>query len=157
MPPSKSLPPANPKGIRKWFNTTNRRLETLIEDSYTPKKDNSEMSEVKLNIEIPKGYEATGEYRIPKEGEFYLKEHPDGNVMMCESIHSERHWGKTPFIILKKKEPFYKTYFAETVAMYGAPAEIVAMYGAPMDKRIIEYLNTKENQNAKYKITIEEI
>ena len=55
---------------------------------------------MKIEIELPEieGYEYTGEYRAPKDGEYYTHQ---GKVIECGmDAHSE-------YIIIKKKAPKY--------------------------------------------------
>jgi hypothetical protein len=50
--------------------------------------------QVDLQVEVPKGYELTGEYRPPKKGEFYLN---DGSMASIANINFASRW-----LILRK-------------------------------------------------------
>ena len=52
------------------------------------------MTEIKLNVTIPPGYEATGEYRLPKKGEWVFT----GAVALPVTFN----WTNGPHIILRK-------------------------------------------------------
>ncbi len=62
---------------------------------------------VTLNISIPEGYEATGEYRIPSFGETFLK--ADMTVGVCETNGA----GYGPRIILRKKSTRHERTHAD--------------------------------------------
>lgn len=50
--------------------------------------------EIRLNVDIPDGFEATGEYRPPRKGEYYLNE--------CGARFVEPRGYLFPAIILRK-------------------------------------------------------
>ena len=57
--------------------------------------------EITITVDIPEGYEATGEFRYPVSGELYLVE----NESCADRASSEQIFGRRRFILRKKWTP----------------------------------------------------
>ena len=57
------------------------------------------IKEITIDVDIPEGYEETGEFRTPKAGDIYFS--AGGNKAVKTSTDFERE----KYIILRKKEP----------------------------------------------------
>lgn len=116
-------------------------VKTIECVDYKQKKE-PKMTEIKLNVYIPKGYEATGEFRQPTEDDHYIA--MDGSER--KSIYAEG-----PRIILKKKEP------KVVEVLYGNHAVAYPLdCSSGIPSSTIKFVPCEEH-NAKYRITIEEI
>ena len=124
----------------------NRAKKKMKTEKTVATATKSDETEITITVKLPEGYNATGEFRVPKPGDYYQ------NIFTGSAYHCDtgEETGGEQRIILKKIEPLVESFTGKTISGH---------------HRIIFDGNTQkaieifclDNPNKKFKVTLEEI